>query len=88
MLDTLPNGNVMNWAFFIFMELTLLVILAIVLMFCSRFLDKLGAIEDYMMQLPDRLPESRCNFPAETEEDKPFVQTAPQWGDDSPPDKG
>ena len=69
-------------------QLFLLGVYAIGVIYMSRFLEKLGAIEDYMMQLPDRLPETRCNFPKETADDKPFVQTAPQWGDPSPPDKG
>ncbi len=73
-----------SWAFFLSMELTLLVILVLVMIFGYRFLEKLGAIEDYMMQLPDRLPEARCNFPKETADDKPFVQTAPHWGDNPP----
>jgi len=77
-----------NWAFFISMELTLLSILVVAMIFGYRFLEKLGAIEEYMIDMPERFPETHCNFPAETAEDKPFVQPAPQWGDSSPPDKG
>lgn len=58
-------------------QVFLLAIYAIGAIYMLRFFDKLGAIEDYMMQLPDRLPEGRCNFPAD---DKPFVQTAPPMG--------